>query len=160
MQYIIVGIDTGKTSSIACIDLNGHILTTDTMSYVGINWFVDKIKNIGSPVIIATDKKRANSTVAKIASIFDSVLFTPKLDISVDKKEPFLSIKTISNLHERDAITAAFAAYNKYSNKLNQIERMAKEKNIKNIDEIKALVIKKYSFKEAFFGIPNGRFIR
>ena len=69
-------------------------------------------------------------------------------------------MKKVSNLHERDALTAAFTAYNSYSNKLNQVERMAREEGIDSIDEIKALVIKKSSFKEARLGLHNGRFIR
>jgi predicted RNase H-like nuclease (RuvC/YqgF family) len=160
MRHIIVGIDTGKASSIAGVDLNGRVIGSITMKYVGIRWFVDKIKELGSPVIIATDKKRANQTVAKLAAIFDSVLFTPKYDISVEKKDTFLSNNNVSTLHERDALTAAITAYNAYSNKLNQIERMARKNNIEYIDEIKALVIKKSSFKEACLGIQNGRFIR
>ncbi len=160
MRHIIVGIDTGKASSIAGVDLNGRVIGSITMKYVGIRWFVDKIKELGSPVIIATDKKRANQTVAKLAAIFDSVLFTPKYDISVEKKDTFLSNNNVSTLHERDALTAAITAYNAYSNKLNQIERMARKNNIEYIDEIKALVIKKSSFKEACLGIHNGRFIR
>lgn len=160
MRYLIVGVDTGKASSIAGLDLNGRVIGTKTMNCVGINWFVDKIKDMGSPVVIATDKKRANQTVAKLAAIFDSVLFTPKDDISVDKKELFLSTNKVSNLHERDALTAAFTAYNTYANKLNQVERMSREKGVMSIDEIKALVIKKSSFKEARLGMHNGRFIR
>ena len=59
MRHIIVGVDTGKASSIAGIDLNGRVIGTTTMKCVGVSWFVNKIKELGSPVVIATDKKKS-----------------------------------------------------------------------------------------------------
>ncbi len=160
MRNLIVGIDPGKTSAIACIDLEGNIVVLNTERFARTEWFIDNIKKSGSPVVIASDKKHANHTVAKLATIFNAVLFTPNSDMRVSKKNLLLSNKKVSNLHERDALTAAFNAYYHYLNKLNQVDHIARTKNNVNIDEIKAKVIKKYSVHEAIIGKENGRFIK
>ncbi len=160
MRYLIAGIDTGKTAAISCISLNGEILLIMTKKYGSINWFVDTIKKIGSPVVIASDKKHANSTITKLASIFDAVLFNPKEDISVSRKMELSNTKLVKNFHERDALSAAFNAYFYYVNKLNQVEHLVSKKGVADIDEIKAKVIKKSSVYEAVSGKKNGRFIR
>ncbi|MCL5100660.1 MAG: DUF460 domain-containing protein [Candidatus Marsarchaeota archaeon] len=42
-MYIIVGVDTGKTSAIACVDLSGRLVFTSTRRFGGIEWFVVSI---------------------------------------------------------------------------------------------------------------------
>lgn len=160
MNHIIVGIDTGKTAAIACLDLNGRVVSLSAKASADLKWFVDGIRNAGLPVVIASDKKRSNVTVAKLAAIFDAALYTPREDISVLKKKEIAKEWSIANMHERDALSAAISAYNKYSGKLNQVERMARENGEEEIDRIKALVIKKYSVKEAMDDKESGRFVR
>ncbi|MCL5786811.1 MAG: DUF460 domain-containing protein [Candidatus Marsarchaeota archaeon] len=148
MNHIIVGIDTGKTSAIACTDLHGNIVSLYTGKSEGLPWFVEKIRESGIPVIISGDKKRSQETVRKLASIFNCVLFAPREDIPVWKKNEELSMNKVSSIHERDALSAAKAAYNKYANKLGQADRLARLSNA-DPDSVKAMVIRRYSVYEA-----------
>lgn len=155
LKHLIVGIDTGKTAAVACLDLNGGVVRLTTGRFVGLEWFVDTIKETGSPVIIAGDKKRPDSLVEKLAAIFDAVLFVPQTDISVMKKKG-LTAHRFANPHERDALAAAATAYNYYVGKLRQAERIAREKEA-DVDKVKAMVIKKYSVYEAITNRNAGR---
>ncbi|MDE1855321.1 MAG: DUF460 domain-containing protein [Candidatus Micrarchaeota archaeon] len=155
MKHLIVGIDPGKTAALACIDLEGRVVKLSTQRFAGMQWFVDEIVSTGSPVIIAGDKRRPDSLVEKLASIFDAVLFVPSTDISVEKKQG-LADRGFSNLHERDALAAARTAFRAYAGKLRQVERIANARNAE-ADKIKALVIKKYSAHEALGNRHAGR---
>lgn len=158
MRHVIVGIDPGKTSAIACIDLDGRVVLLASKRFAGLTWFVASARGAGSPVVIASDKKRPVDTVSKIAAIFDAVLFVPESDISVSKKKAVQrEDESVENLHQRDALTAARVAYNHYSNKLKQAERLAREKGSTEIDEVKAMVIRKYSVSEALTKKKTGR---
>lgn len=160
MIHIIVGIDTGKTAAIACLNLDGSPVYMAVKPFADMKWFIDNIRAAGSPAVIASDKKRNNNTVAKMASIFDAALYTPREDISVTRKKELAKLWKISNIHERDAFSAAIFAYNHYSSKLKQAERIAKGKTKSEIDLIKAMVIKKHSVKEAIDKKRAGRFVR
>ncbi|MGC8628744.1 MAG: DUF460 domain-containing protein [Candidatus Micrarchaeia archaeon] len=150
-----MGIDGGKTAAIACLDLSGNILSLFSGQSVNTSWFVEKIRQVGQPVIIASDKEKPDFIAKKLATIFGAVLFAPDSDISVEKKKEFA--EKAGNLHERDALAAAKAAYNAYANKLKQTEKLAEQHNA-NPDEIKALVIsKRYSIYEALTGKKSGR---
>lgn len=155
LKHIIVGIDPGKTAAIACLDLDGNVVRLETQRFAGMQWFVDQIKTTGSPVIIAGDKRRPDSLVEKLSSIFDAVLFVPSTDISVEKKQG-LTNHGFSNLHERDALAAARTAFRAYAGKLRQVERIASAKNAEP-DTVKAMVIKKYSAHEAINNRYAGR---
>ncbi len=150
-----MGIDPGKTAAIACLDLDGRVARLATGRFAGLQWFIEQIKVTGLPVVIAGDKKRPDSLVEKLATIFDAVLFVPGSDISVEKKKNIVS-GAASNLHERDALAAATIAYNSYAGKLRQAERLAKQSNAET-DHVKAMVIKKYSVYEVLNNKNAGR---
>lgn len=156
-RYLIAGIDTGKTAAIACLDLNGHLVYSAAERFVGLEWFTSKLSSIGIPVIIATDKTRADTTISKLATIFDSVLFTPSSDISVRKKNEIRSGESVESIHERDALAAARFAYNAYRNKLDQAERLARRNNFGDRDKLKAMVILKYSMHDVITDAKRGR---
>ena len=158
---LIAGIDTGKTAALACLDLSGNIIRTATLRFGGLEWFVEQLTQIGTPVIIATDKKNSEGTIKKLGSIYDAVLFNPHDDISVKKKNEILRNPHVTNMHERDALSAAFAAYNAYSNKLHQAEKLARESRFEDLDRIRIMVIKKYSMNEVIENRKAGRrFVR
>lgn len=160
MAYIIVGIDTGKTAALACLDLDGTPIYMNVKPFADMRWFIDNMRKAGSPVVVASDKKKNNDTIAKIAAIFDAALYTPKEDISVSKKKEFAKAWKIKSMHERDALSAALIAYNHYSSKLKQAERISGESSKAEIDRIKAMVIKKHSVREAMEKRKAGRFVR
>ena len=156
MRYIIVGIDPGKTAAIACIGLDGSLVYIDYGISVGIEWFIERIKGAGTPLVIASDKKRAGKTISKLSAIFGALLYTPERDISVEKKKKASEGMSIENPHERDALAAAKAAYNVYANKLRQAGRIAAEKN-SEAETVKARVIRRSSISEAIAGLGHGR---
>jgi uncharacterized protein len=155
MNHIIVGIDSGKRAAVACLDLEGKLIFISSGTFVGLEWFVEQISDIGTPVIIASDKKKPNHLPAKLSAIFGAVLFSAGYDIDVKKKQEIARKYKIYNLHERDAMSAAVAAYNSYRNKLNQADVFARENNIDDPDRIKAMVIRRYSMHEAKMESPS-----
>jgi len=155
MNYIIVGVDPGKRAAVACLDLNGTPIFMANGTFVGLEWFVEKISTVGIPVIVASDKKKPNKLSSKLSAIFGAVLFSAKYDISVEKKQELARKYGISNLHERDAMSAAVAAYNMYQNKLNQAGVFAREHNLCEVDKVKAMVIKRYTMHEAATQSPG-----
>ncbi len=157
-MYIIVGIDTGKTSAVVCLDLDGNVVHTCSMRSAGIGWLVESISKVGTPVVVATDKHHANETVLKLAAIFDAAVHSPEDDIFVKEKRKIAKDIGI-NVHERDALSAAIYAYNHYANKIRQAGKIATESGA-DIEKIKALVIKRHSVREAISGKKSGRFIR
>lgn len=159
MKHIIVGIDTGKTSAIACVDLSGAVSHLANERFADMAWFLRNIEFAGLPVVIAGDKTKPGELLVKIAAIFDAALYSPKEDIGVRRKEIIGEDRT-ANVHERDALSAAISAYNNYANKLKQAEKLAKKGNVGDVDNIKALVIKKYSVYEAIKNKSPNRFVR
>jgi uncharacterized protein len=156
-----MGMDTGKTAAIAFLDLSGNLVHVATQRYGGMEWFVDEASKFGTPVVIASDKKRAEGTITKLCAIFDAVLFAPREDISVKKKNELIENPRVTNAHERDALAAAVAAYNAYANKLHQAEKIARQENYEDIDRLKLMVIKKYSIDEVMERRKAGRrFVR
>lgn len=157
MKHIIVGIDPGKTAAIACIDLEGRALHIESARFAGFNWFVDKIKEVGIPVLIASDKKNSTAAIDKIGAAFGARIFSPEQDISVTNKEMITSKFSFSNIHERDALSAALTAYKAYSRKFNQAERLAREKSFDDIDKLKSMIVKKYSMHETMENKKAGK---
>lgn len=157
MRHIIVGVDPGKSAAIACLDLEGKILYLDNARFVGFTWFVEKIKSVGVPVIIASDKKNSTHVINKLVAAFGSKLFVPDQDISVKAKEEMAIAKKARNLHERDALVAAITAYNAYSAKFMQAEKFARETNYKDLDKLKAMIVKKYSMHEIVTNKKTGK---
>ncbi|MDE1768668.1 MAG: DUF460 domain-containing protein [Candidatus Micrarchaeota archaeon] len=155
MNHIIVGVDSGKRAAIACLDLDGNPVLMANGTFVGLGWFVEKIHSTGTPVIIASDKKKPSTLPAKLSAIFGTTLFSAGYDISVKRKQELARKYGISNLHERDAMSAAVAAYNTYKNKLEQAGVFAKKHMVQDVDTLKAMVIKRYSMHEAIDAKPS-----
>ncbi len=157
MAHIIVGIDPGKTSAIACLALDGRLILAVHKSGAGLEWMVSQIREIGTPSVIATDKKRPSSIARKLNSIFNSRLVFPQNDISIEEKRRMSKGTGIKNPHERDAYSAALKAYNAMANKLNQAEHISREMKVYDTDSIKAKVFNKYSISEAIHGKKANR---
>jgi len=149
-MHIIVGIDTGKTSAIACLSLDGKLIYSAHIRQADESWFISTIHSIGMPVIIASDKtEHANNAIRKINATFSATVFYPEKVITQKEKRQLAKVAGLKDQHERDAYTAALKAYNVHSNKLRQAERIASSMNVSNTDIIKAKVIKHYSVNEA-----------
>ncbi|MCL4411498.1 DUF460 domain-containing protein [Candidatus Marsarchaeota archaeon] len=157
-MHIIVGIDTGKTSAIACLNLNGKLVHSSHMADAGVGRLVEAIRAVGVPDIIATDKPASTSfIIRKVNAAFNSVLYAPRKSIPLSEKKTAAKENNIKNQHERDAYVAAIGAYNAYANKLKQAERAAKERNFDDIDALKSKVIHKYSVDEVMMNRKANR---
>lgn len=154
---MIVGIDPGKTTAVACINLEGRVISIKCSSFVGFDWLVGQISNIGTPVIIASDKKESTALTNRLAATFGCRVFAPAEDLSTKKKDVMVKGTHINNTHERDALSAALSAYNAYANKFNQAEKIAKTINYPNIDDLKARIVKRYSMHETITNKKTGR---
>lgn len=157
MKHVIVGIDPGKTSAIAVLDMSGSIVFLANRRFAGLRWFVDSIRSAGTPVVIAGDKKNPDAMISKIAATFGAVRFAPRYDISTDRKKEMTSADIVGNAHERDALAAARTAFNAYANKFKQAEKRAWHSSYADTDKLKAMVVMKYSMHEAMTGKEANR---
>lgn len=149
-MHLIVGIDTGKTVAIACLDLNGSLVYSSHAAGAGLTWLVGTIRSVGVPDVIATDKPDTGSEIVKkVNAAFNSVLYFPRKNIMLREKKVIAKARNIKNPHERDAYVAALKAYNAYANKLNQAEHLGRAHNFGDIDALKSKVIHRYSIDEA-----------
>ncbi|MGC8647849.1 MAG: DUF460 domain-containing protein [Candidatus Micrarchaeia archaeon] len=152
--YIIVGIDPGKTVGIACIDLEGRVLLLSHKYFASEEWIIWQINQVGTPVIIASDKPEHSSLVDKTNAAFNSRLFYPQRVLRAYEKRELSKGLNIKNVHERDAYVAAKKAFNTYKSKFMQIDSSVEAQRR---DEIKAKVIKKFSISEALENKKAGR---
>ena len=152
-----MGVDPGKTSAIACLDLEGRLILSAHQTSAGVRWMLDRIVEVGTPSIIATDRKAPGETIKKINASFSSRLFMPSRDIPAIEKRKLARRTGIKNPHERDAYAAAVKAYRSYANKLNQAGHISREKGEPDSDTIKAKIIQRYSISEAIQGKEANR---
>ncbi len=158
MTHIIVGIDTGKTSAVACIDLDGNLVYLAHKRNAGIGWIINAIRHAGTPILIANDKHmRSSAIIKKVNAAFNAMLYAPKKDISQDDKKHFAKRMEIGNQHERDAYISARKAYNAHANKLNQVAKIARKNNFEDIDAMKAKVIGRHSAREVIENRASNR---
>jgi hypothetical protein len=145
--HTITGIDPGTTTAVAVLDLSGNLLGVRSKKNWKFSEVVDYILSHGQPVVIATDKSNTPELVSKLRASFNAVLYTPKEDMSIDKKRSLVSDFKFLNDHERDATASAIEAYNSYKNKLLNVEKRIPAGM--DIDAIKTCVIRGISLKEA-----------
>ncbi len=146
LRYLIVGVDPGSTTAVAALDLRGEVVDIKSKKGWSPGEVVEFISSLGKPVVISTDKSSPPEFVSKIKASFNAVLYTPKEDISVEKKRLLTSKYITSNDHERDALAAAIDAFNSYKNKLINIEKRLPAGI--DSDRIKAEIIKGTPLKE------------
>ncbi len=154
---ILVGIDSGKTVGVACLDFNGKLLAHLHRRFAGMESIVSDIRMVGTPVLVAADKPVPSDLIRKINAAFNARLYTPEYEFSAKEKRAASRNESISDIHERDAYFAALKAYHAFANKLKQAERIAAKNGITNVDDIKAKVIRKYSISEAITGKEANR---
>ncbi len=156
-QHLIIGIDLGSTSAVACLSLEGRLLYIAHKKNSGISWIIKEASRFGTPSIIALDKALPNANAKRINAAFYSTIWVPASDIPMAEKREMAKRSGITNTHERDAYTAAVSAYRRYANKLNQADRIARKLMIEDLDRIKAKIINRYSIYEAVHGIKSNR---
>ena len=145
--FLIVGVDPGTTTAVAMLDLNGNLLDVKSKKEWRCGDVIEHITSVGKPVVIATDKSNPPELVLKLKTSFNAVLWTPKEDMSVERKRTLTSGYRYLNDHERDAIAVAISAYNTFKSKMRNVEKRVPAGL--DVDLVKAEVIRGCSLKEA-----------
>ena len=127
MRYVIVGIDPGTTTGIACVSLTGDLIKTASFKNAGKEKVIREISKLGKPIIIACDRVPIPSFVISVKANFNAKLFAELL--SNEEKE-FLTRKyNLKSKHEKDALAAALKAYNYHSSKIRNVLKYVKNLN-------------------------------
>ena len=117
---LIIGIDPGKTTAVAAINLEGETELLESRLEFPHDEVIETIIGSGYPLIITTDKENIPSTVDKIASSLGSKRFIPENDLSRDRKR---ELGKGDNSHEKDAYAAALHAYKRMRKQIRKINR-------------------------------------
>ncbi|MGQ4833332.1 MAG: DUF460 domain-containing protein [Candidatus Asgardarchaeia archaeon] len=136
-KYIIVGVDPGTTTGIACLDVDGNLIHLESRKEWSRNDVIRLISEIGIPVLIASDVTPPPDFVSKLAATLKVPLFYPDKTLSVNEKREIVNEYSsaineiqVNNTHERDALSAALKAFYYYKPKLEKITAVLKAKKI------------------------------
>ncbi|ABS56834.1 Protein of unknown function DUF460 [Methanoregula boonei 6A8] len=139
-RYMIVGIDPGTTTAIAALDLDGNLLHLESSRQMNMSGVIEALYRAGKPLVIASDVQEMPHTVEKIRRAFSAVAYTPNQDTPVETKLALTAGYPYSNVHERDALSAALDASVQYQHKFrNLIKRVPPGHDL---DEVRARVIR------------------
>lgn len=141
MKPLLIGVDTGITTAIAVLDLEKNILSLKSDRNFSTSDIIKYISKIGKPLIISTDKKRPPIMIAKLASSYNSKLFVPNHDLSIEEKDKLTTGFKTDNIHEKDALAAALFAYKFYSPQFRKVDSVSTSES--ESDKIKELLISK-----------------
>jgi len=147
-KKLIVGIDPGKTSALAILNLNGELEAILTLKNAGTEQWIKVIKSHGKAIIIAADVNPPSKKVKKVSSSLGAKLYCPKYSLTHKEKEMLTKKfeELISNKHERSALAASIKAYKTYKNFISRIKQ--RTENYEEVFE-KLLFKKVENLKEA-----------
>lgn len=138
---LIVGVDIGTTTGIAIYDLKRNLLYVGSKRHISISEIINQITKFGSPLIIATDKKKIPSKIKKLIAIFNCRVFKPDHDLTLEEKDRIVNI-SIKNPHQKDALAAATFAYKRYAGQFASIDKSLESKNLRQYsDKVKKMII-------------------
>ncbi len=140
---IVVGLDPGITTGIAVFSLKGELKEVFSKKGMSKPEIVRFILSRGSPVVIATDKKKIPKLVEEIASALAVPVFSPEEDLKVKEKNELAKELKPKSSHERDAIAAGLYFFKKNKRKFREIERVLESMGLEmHADRVKELLIK------------------
>ncbi|MHA1596144.1 MAG: DUF460 domain-containing protein [Candidatus Asgardarchaeia archaeon] len=163
---MIVGIDPGITTGVACIDLSGNILLLKSGKELSKSEILKEFLSVGRPVLVCSDVHPAPSFVEKIASTMKVPVYTSGKILSSSEKrrivEEFINKydKTIvvKSPHERDALAAAIKAFMNFRNKFQKVDdKISKERIPVSPDEVKAMVMMGQSISDAIRSLISSK---
>jgi len=145
-KLLIVGIDPGTTVAFAALDLNGNIINLSSQKEFSLSSLIEKIIQIGKPVLVGCDVSPAPTFVEKFATKTGARLIDPEIDLAVEEKKILVKQfeSKIENNHQRDALSSALYAYKIFSPLLEKVDRvLGKEKKEHLSARVKELLLKK-----------------
>ena len=161
-RYVILGIDPGVVTGVAVLDLNGRVLLLHSGRNLSRGRVLDLVYEVGTPIIVATDVSTPPDYVKKLCAMTQAVLYTPERDMSVAEKAEIATKLAreqgiqVRDPHQRDALAAAYRAFIEYKPKFDKVVEEVKKLSIPlPIDEVKMLVVKGYSIKQAIDIVLN-----
>ena len=139
---LIAGIDPGITTAIAVVDIESDFYYVASKRDVSLAGIESMLMEKGEPIIIATDKKSSPTTVKKIASAFNAVLFLPRNDLKIEEKHEITKNFSYDNAHERDSLAAALFAKRYYQRSFDKVRNSLIRRNMSYLqaDTIELLV--------------------
>ncbi len=157
LHYLIVGVDPGMVTGLAALDLNGRLVLLTSGRGLSRGRISRILAEHGYPLVVASDVHPPPELVAKLGSMHDAVVYTPGRLLTTSEKQELVHEfcekhegVQVEDSHQRDALAAAIKAYNSFKSKLEQCEAHVRETGLKlPLDEIKALVVKGKSIREA-----------
>ena len=139
MKPVIVGIDPGTTSAVACVDFNGDLVKVHSGTEMPKSEIIEEIIAAGIPIIVASDKASTPSTVGTISSNLGAKLYAPDRDLSQKTKN---NLGRGNNSHEVDASAAALHAYKQNAKSIRKLKRKNRKQEDKNLAD---LALEKFS---------------
>ena len=139
---LIVGIDPGLNTGIACINIESGAISTHTLRNASTGDVCDHILSHGEPIIVASDVKPAPRSVKKISAAFNARLFYS--DFRISDKIKLTKNVNYSNIHERDALAAAISARKFFATTFEKVDVALQRKDLIHLGPaVKELLIKK-----------------
>uniref|UniRef100_A0A7J3ZJ54 DUF460 domain-containing protein n=1 Tax=Fervidicoccus fontis TaxID=683846 RepID=A0A7J3ZJ54_9CREN len=153
---VIVGIDPGLNTGIAVLGLDGTPISIVTRRSVDRMEIINYLREIGKPIIIATDSTPVPGLAKKLSAVFNARIFTPEKQVPVEEKKHIASLYAerfnirVLDSHSRDALAAAYLAFRDLSSKLAELEERLERMGVSvPIDRVKKLVIEGMSVSDA-----------
>jgi len=117
LPYGIVGFDPGNTSAIGIVDFEGNVILMGSFRGESLEFFARKIGESCVPSIFASDVSPAQGATKKLAAAFRCKTWAPEIDLGVLEKRRivFENFDGRTDVHERDALSAAFFCLFSYS---------------------------------------------
>ncbi|MBC5793067.1 MAG: DUF460 domain-containing protein [Nanohaloarchaea archaeon] len=131
---LIVGIDPGNTSAVAALDLEGELVFLESRLEFSRSEIIQKIIEVGHPVVVSCDKADMPSNVEKIASSLGANRFEPEEDLPKQRKE---ELGRGDNSHEKDAHASALHAYKSLRKQFRKINKRSRENDLRKWDVAK-----------------------
>ena len=136
---IIVGIDPGTTVAYAILDLDGNIIATNSKKELTLSNLITEVIKYGHPIISATDVTPIPSFVKKFSANTGAKTISPDEDLTKKEKQILVKQKS-NNIHEFDALSAAFYAFKTLKPLITKIDNTVENKKLRT--QIESLVIK------------------
>ncbi len=141
-EALIVGIDPGSTSAVAAVNLDGELKLLKSEKEFPPEDIIRQLIEVGTPVVVATDREKMPSTVEKIASSLGATRFQPEEDLDAERKK---ELGKGDNSHESDAVASAIYAFNNLKRQIDKIDSYSRER-----EEGRLEVAREYFSREGF----------
>mgnify|MGYP001566600685 CR=1 FL=1 len=144
MDPLIVGLDPGSTIGYAILNLDGELISVDSIKS-SLNDVISKVSKFGKIIIVGADVDPVPKMVEKFSSLTGAKIVFPNGNMLFIKKRDmtrgYLKNKDIKlkNRHELDALAAALIAWKSFKTLFNKIENEIHDEKISK--EVKKLVI-------------------